>query len=75
VEVPIAELARTIAAAADYQGPVRFDTSKPDGQPRKCLDVSRATEALGWTAPTSLEDGLRETVAWYRAQLASREEA
>jgi len=75
IEVPIAQLAHSIAAAADYGGPIRFDTSKPDGQPRKCLDVSRATEALGWTAPTSLETGLRETVAWYRAQLAAGAEA
>ncbi len=70
IEVPIAELVQTLASVAGYAGPVRFDTTKPDGQPRKCLDVSLATETLGWTAPTSLEDGLRRTLAWYREQLA-----
>lgn len=70
IEVPISELVETLVAVAGYGGPVRFDRSKPDGQPRKCLDVSLATEALAWRAPTSLEAGLRRTLAWYREQLA-----
>lgn len=66
VEVSIAELARAVARAAGYTGPVKMDPSKPDGQPRKCLDVTRATRELGWTAKTDLDTGLDKTVAWYR---------
>lgn len=70
VEVSVAELAQAIAAACAYAGPVRFDASKPDGQPRKCLDVRRMARELSWTAPTSLAEGLRQTVAWYRQALS-----
>jgi len=72
IEVPIAELAHTITRVCDHPSGVTFDPSKPDGQPRKCLDVTQATERLGWTAPTDLETGLRHTVAWYRAALPGR---
>lgn len=70
VEVSIAELARAVARAAGYAGPVRMDPSRPDGQPRKCLDVTRATRELGWTAATELDTGLDKTVAWYRKVMA-----
>ncbi|MCK6502019.1 NAD-dependent epimerase/dehydratase family protein [Myxococcota bacterium] len=73
IEVTVAELALQVAAACDYRGPVRFDASKPDGQPRKCLDVTRMTRELGWVAPTSLAEGLDRTVAWYRRALAGEE--
>jgi GDP-L-fucose synthase len=66
LEVSVQGLALTIAGACGYDGPVRFDSSKPDGQPRKVLDVSRATALLGWQAPTELAQGLAQTVAWYR---------
>ena len=56
-----------IAAAVGYEGEVAWDTSKPDGQPRRYLDVSRAREHLGFSAAIDLEAGLRETVDWYRA--------
>ncbi|RME21279.1 MAG: NAD-dependent epimerase/dehydratase family protein [Deltaproteobacteria bacterium] len=69
VEVSVAELAEAVAAACDYAGPIRFDASRPDGQPRKCLDVSRMQELLGWRASTSLAEGLARTVAWYRQVL------
>lgn len=72
IEVPIADLARAVVKACDHPGGIAFDRDKPDGQPRKCLDVTRARTQLGWTAPTSLEDGLRHTVAWYRTALAER---
>lgn len=72
IEVTVAELAHAVAAACDYQGPVRFDASKPDGQPRKCLDVNRMSQELGWQAPTSLPEGLARTVAWYRRALAGQ---
>ena len=60
----IAELAGTIAAVVGFEGDIRFDTSKPDGAPRKLLDVSRLNN-LGWRATTSLESGLRQTYAWF----------
>lgn len=63
----IKELAETIARVTGFQGDIRFDTSKPDGAPRKLLEVSRLA-ALGWQAGIGLEDGLRETYAWFAAQ-------
>ncbi len=66
-DVTIAELARLVAAVVGYRGRIRFDTSKPDGTPRKLLDVSRLTR-LGWQASTPLDEGLRRT---YGAFLAS----
>ncbi len=71
MEVSIAELAREVVTACGHDGPVVFDDSQPDGQPRKCLDVTWAREALGWSAPTTLSDGLAQTVVWYRAALES----
>ncbi len=68
-EVSVADLTGAIAKACGFEGPVRFDTTKPDGQPRKVLEVSRVRDLLGWTAPTSLEAGLVQTVAWYREAL------
>lgn len=67
-EVSVADLAREVARATGFSGPIRFDDSKPDGQPRKVMDCSKAAAALEWTANTSLTDGLARTVAWYREQ-------
>ena len=63
-DLTILELARKIAACAGFAGKIVTDPSKPDGTPRKLLDVSRLA-ALDWTAKTSLDDGLRKTWAWY----------
>ena len=49
-----------------YRGTIEFDTTKPDGQPRRCLDVSRAQEVLNFTAKTSLREGLEKTINWYK---------
>ena len=57
-DITIAEFARVVAAAVGYGGDISFDTSRPDGTPRKWLDVSRLAK-LGWRAKTSLEDGIR----------------
>jgi len=65
-EVSIRELATTIVEVVGYQGELVFDTTKPDGTPRKLLDSSRL-EALGWSAPTSLRNGLAATYDWYLA--------
>jgi len=64
-ETPVKELVETVAAVCGFEGEIRWDTSKPDGQPRKCLDVSRARDWLGWEASVSLEEGLKRTVEWY----------
>jgi len=67
-EISIRDLANTIAGLMGYRGSFRYDTSKPNGQPRRGLDVNRAKKSLGWTARTSLEDGLRCTIDWWRSQ-------
>lgn len=66
VETSIAALAGMIARSAGYTGRIEWDTTRPDGQPRRSLDVSRA-RAFGFEAQIPLEVGLAETVAWYRA--------
>ncbi len=68
-DVTIAELAETIARVVGWQGRFRYDASKPDGTPRKLLDVSKLA-ALGWKAKTPLEQGLAQAYGWYREALA-----
>jgi len=70
IEVSVKELAHKIAAATGFEGPIRFDQSKPDGQPRKVMDCSLAARSLGWTAQMGLDQGLKETVDWYKNQRA-----
>jgi GDP-L-fucose synthase len=65
-EISMRELADKIAAACGYRGAVEWDTSRPNGQPRRMLDVSRARELLGFTAKVSFDEGMARTVAWYR---------
>jgi GDP-L-fucose synthase len=67
-DLTIAELAETIADVVGYRGRIVFDPSKPDGTPRKLLDVGRLT-ALGWRAKIGLREGIVGTYAWYRDQL------
>ena len=64
VDCSIRELAETIARVTGFKGGLGFDASKPDGTPRKLLDVSRL-KALGWQAGIGLEDGLRDAYAWF----------
>ncbi len=66
-EISIRELAELIAELTGFDGEIVWDTSKPNGQPRRRLDVSRAEELFGFRAHTSLRDGLGQTIAWYRA--------
>ena len=68
-DLPIAELARVIARVVGYSGEICFDPSKPDGTPRKLLDVSRI-HALGWRAAIGLEEGIASTYEWYKANAA-----
>lgn len=65
IETSIAELTELIAQSVGYEGDVEWDTTKPDGQPKRYLDVSRAKELLGFEAKISLADGIKETVEWY----------
>jgi len=67
-ETPIRELVQIIAALTGYRGEIVWDSSKPDGQPRRCLDTSRAKELLNWQANVDLTTGLEKTIAWYREQ-------
>ena len=69
-EVLIRELVELIARLTGFEGEVRWQKDKPDGQPRRQLDVTRAVEKFGFRAHTSLEDGLRRTIDWYESTLA-----
>jgi GDP-L-fucose synthase len=64
-EITIRELVRQICDLCAFKGDLTWDATKPDGQPRRCLDVSRAKRAFGFEATTSFRDGLAETIAWY----------
>lgn len=66
-EISIRALTENIARLTGYDGEIRWDATKPDGQPRRALDTSRAREALGFTAETDFEEGLRQTIGWYEA--------
>lgn len=70
-EITIRELAELVAREVGYTGGIAWDPSKPNGQPRRQLDTSRARERLGFEAQITLEEGIAETVAWYRSALAS----
>jgi len=67
-EVSIRDLTTMIAGLCGFEGMIRWDSTKPDGQPRRCLDVSRAREKIGFVATMGLEEGLRRTIAWYEQQ-------
>lgn len=69
-DVTIKELANHVAEAVGYLGDIEWDASKPDGTPRKLLDVSKLTEA-GWSSSIGLHEGIRSTVEWYRENFAS----
>lgn len=69
-EITIAHLVALIVKLTGFDGEIRWQADKPDGQPRRSLDVSRAFEKFGFRAQTSLTDGLKQTVAWYESQSA-----
>ena len=64
-EITILELANKIKLLAGYKGRIKWDSTKPDGQPRRCLDTSRARQKFGFEAKTDLERGLADTIQWY----------
>ena len=64
-EITIKDLTELVARLSNFTGKIQWDPTKPDGQPRRCLDTTRARERFGFSAQTTLEDGLRKTIAWY----------
>lgn len=66
-EISIRNLIELICELMDYEGEIVWETDKPNGQPRRCLDTTRARDLFGFEAKTSFEDGLKQTIAWYRA--------
>jgi GDP-L-fucose synthase len=71
-ELPIIDLVELVVKLVGFEGEIRWDSSKPDGQPRRRVDASRARESFGFRAQTEFEDGLARTIDWY---LANRDEA
>ncbi|MDH3283622.1 MAG: GDP-L-fucose synthase [Acidobacteriota bacterium] len=72
-EITIRDLAEKIRGLVGYEGEITFNPEFPDGQPRRCLDVSRARERFGWSARVTLDEGLSQTVDWARSELALHE--
>lgn len=70
-EITIRGLTELICELCGFDGELRWDATKPDGQPRRCLDVSRARERFGWSATTPFRDGLQETIRWYEESRGS----
>jgi GDP-L-fucose synthase len=67
-EISIRDLAGLVARETEYAGGIRWDTSRPNGQPRRKLDVTRAEHLFGWKSRVSLPEGLRRTIDWYRSR-------
>lgn len=72
-EITIAETAKAIARATGFTGELRWDPTKPDGQPRRRIDATRAARVLGWTATMDFDEGLARTVEWYLANRSTAE--
>jgi GDP-L-fucose synthase len=73
-EITIVELTTLIAELAGFEGEIVWDRSKPDGQPRRWLDTSRAADEFGFRAETKLREGLERTIEWYRARSQNRDQ-
>ena len=69
-EISISELAALVAGVTGYSGRIRWDTSRPNGQPRRRLDTTRARELFGFEARVRLAEGIERTVVWYRSGVA-----
>ena len=72
-EISIADLIKLIAKHTGFNGEIVWDTTKPDGQPRRMLDTSKAKQKFGFEAKTSLEEGIAKTVTWYKEYLIAKE--
>lgn len=71
-EISMKNLAELVKSTVVYSGEIIWDTSRPNGQPRRCLDTSRAKNKLGWVATTKLEEGLKKTYEWYIRELSQK---
>jgi GDP-L-fucose synthase len=71
MEISIRELVEKIAELTGFEGAIEWDTSQPNGQPRRCLDTSRAKKLMGFQASTGFQDGLRKTIQWYESRSMS----
>jgi GDP-L-fucose synthase len=71
-EISVRDLLDLICSMTGFKGTVRWDMTKPDGQPRRCLDTSRAFAEFGWRARTPLREGLRRTMAWFREEAVQK---
>ncbi|MHB8117583.1 MAG: GDP-L-fucose synthase family protein [Methanothrix sp.] len=71
-EINIKDLVEMIARLTGFEGEINWDTTKPDGQPRRCLDVSRAKREFGFEAEMGFEEGLRRTISWYKEVQGAR---
>ena len=69
-EITIQALAHLIADAVGFTGEIVWDTAKPNGQPRRCLEVSRAKQLFGFESTTAFTDGIQKTVSWFQANRA-----
>ena len=67
-EITIKDLVELIARLTGFNGAIRWDSSKPDGQPRRCLDTTRAQKLMGWKAKVGFEEGLKRTIEWWRSR-------
>ncbi len=65
-EISIKELMHLISELTGFKGVIKWDTAKPNGQPRRCLDTSRAEKEFGFRAKTGLAEGLEKTIDWYK---------
>jgi len=74
-EITVKELVSLIAELVEYDGNIAWDETKPDGQPRRCLDVSKAKNEFGFEARTSLREGLKKTIGWYKNELLEAKRA
>jgi GDP-L-fucose synthase len=72
-EISIRELTELIVELTGFQGETVWDRTKPDGQPRRALDTSRAWECFGFRAGTPFREGLRRTIGWYETAVSGRE--
>jgi GDP-L-fucose synthase len=73
-EITIRDLVSLIVRLTGFKGGVEWDASKPDGQPRRCLDTSRAAALMGFRAQVGFEEGLKRTIEWYRKQRKAHSE-
>jgi GDP-L-fucose synthase len=67
-EIKIKDVAEKIVQLTGFKGGIAWDATKPDGQPRRSLDTSRAKELMGWQAQVGFDEGLKRTIEWFRSQ-------